>query len=246
MLPGYTTVGASSRYSKDWSGEVPTMIGMDTMKMMSAAKDGKLKALYVVGSNPISRYGIDPFVLNAPFVVVQDMFMTETALAADVILPVANAYETSGTFTNTCGDLQMLRKAGDLTTVKSTSRSSFESLNEWVSQSAIWFRSAAACTQTWGSRAEHKPVKRIVIPFGLPRKEWSQSFLRSTRSRSSMRSNDWFPATTFRGSTFSAATTSARSWYKSRRRISLRALNWSYRRTTPFSPRARLAVSRRH
>jgi NADH-quinone oxidoreductase subunit G len=119
MLPGYTTVGASSRYSKDWSGEVPTMIGMDTMTMMSSAKDGKLKALYVVGSNPISRYGVDPFILNAPFVVVQDMFMTETALAADVILPVANAYETRGTFTNTCGDLQMLRKAGDLTTVKS-------------------------------------------------------------------------------------------------------------------------------
>jgi NADH-quinone oxidoreductase subunit G len=92
---------------------------MDTMTMMSSAKDGKLKALYVVGSNPISRYGVDPFILNAPFVVVQDMFMTETALAADVILPVANAYETSGTFTNTCGDLQMLRKAGDLTTVKS-------------------------------------------------------------------------------------------------------------------------------
>jgi NADH-quinone oxidoreductase subunit G len=118
LLPGYTTVGASSRYSQDWSGDVPTMVGMDTVQIMTAAKDGRLKALYVVGSNPISRYNIDPFALNAPFVVVQDMFMTETALAADVILPVANAYETSGTFTNTCGDLQLLRKAGDLTTVK--------------------------------------------------------------------------------------------------------------------------------
>ena len=118
LLPGYTTVGASSRFHKEW-GEVPTMVGMDLQKMMQAAKDGKLKALYVVGSNPVSRYGVDPFVLQAPFVAVQDLFMTETALAADVILPAANAYEKSGTFTNTCGDLQMLKKAGDLTTVKS-------------------------------------------------------------------------------------------------------------------------------
>jgi NADH-quinone oxidoreductase subunit G len=119
LLPGYTTVGASSRYTQDWGGDVPTSIGLNLQQMMAAAKDGKLKALYVVGSNPVSRYSVDPFVLNAPFVVVQDMFMTETALAADVILPVANAYETSGTFTNTSGDIQMLRKAGDLTTVKS-------------------------------------------------------------------------------------------------------------------------------
>jgi NADH-quinone oxidoreductase subunit G len=42
------------------------------------------------------------------------MFLTETAITADVVLPAACAYEKSGTFTNTCGDLQMLRKAGNL------------------------------------------------------------------------------------------------------------------------------------
>ena len=45
--------------------------------------------------------------------------MTETAMLADVILPAANAYEKSGTFTNTCGDLQLLKKAGDIAMVKS-------------------------------------------------------------------------------------------------------------------------------
>ena len=50
--------------------------------------------------------------------VVQDMFLTETAAIADVVLPVANAYEKSGTFTNTCGDLQMLRKAGEIAGVR--------------------------------------------------------------------------------------------------------------------------------
>ena len=41
------------------------------------------------------------------------MFLTETAALADVVLPAANAYEKSGTFTNTCGDLQLVKKAGE-------------------------------------------------------------------------------------------------------------------------------------
>jgi NADH-quinone oxidoreductase subunit G len=87
--------------------------------MFEAAKSGKLKALLVVGSNPIARYGVDPYALHGPFVVVQDMFLTETALTADVVLPVLNAYEKSGTFTNTCGDLQLLKKAGEVSGLKS-------------------------------------------------------------------------------------------------------------------------------
>ena len=46
------------------------------------------------------------------------MFLTETAVIADVVLPAANAYEKSGTFTNTCGDLQLVKKAGEVTGVK--------------------------------------------------------------------------------------------------------------------------------
>jgi len=47
------------------------------------------------------------------------MFLTETAFIADVVLPAANAYEKSGTFTNTCGDLQLVKKAGEVTGTKS-------------------------------------------------------------------------------------------------------------------------------
>jgi NADH-quinone oxidoreductase subunit G len=50
--------------------------------------------------------------------VVQDMFLTETANIADVVLPAANAYEKTGTFTNTCGDLQLVKKAGEVADVK--------------------------------------------------------------------------------------------------------------------------------
>jgi NADH-quinone oxidoreductase subunit G len=46
------------------------------------------------------------------------MFLTETAAIADVVLPAANAYEKAGTFTNTCGDIQILKKAGEVTATK--------------------------------------------------------------------------------------------------------------------------------
>jgi NADH-quinone oxidoreductase subunit G len=86
--------------------------------MMQAAKAGKLGALYVVGSNPVVDYNFDPAVLKNTFVVAQELFLTETAMLAEVVLPAASAYEKSGTVTNTCGDLQMLKKAGDLSSVK--------------------------------------------------------------------------------------------------------------------------------
>jgi len=119
LLPGYAPVaGAASRFHEEWQGEIPTSSGMNVAQMFDAAKAGRLKALYVVGSNPVARYSVDPFILQAPFVVVQDMFLTETANLADVVLPSANAYEKAGTFTNTTGDLQMLKKAGDVAGVK--------------------------------------------------------------------------------------------------------------------------------
>src|SRR5246500_3832825 len=83
------------------------------LQMFEAAGRGELSALYVVGSNPISRYGVDPETLKDTFVVVQDMFLTETAQIADVILPAANLYEKSGSVTNSYGDLQLVNKAGD-------------------------------------------------------------------------------------------------------------------------------------
>jgi NADH-quinone oxidoreductase subunit G len=66
----------------------------------------------------VGRLGIDPFAFSKTFVVVQDMFLTETAVMADVVLPAANAYEKSGTMTNTCGDLQLLKKAGEISGTK--------------------------------------------------------------------------------------------------------------------------------
>jgi NADH-quinone oxidoreductase subunit G len=117
LLPGYQPVGDAGKFHKEW-GTMPAAPGLTLPEMVESAKAGSLKALYLLGANPVKRLGIDPFVFSNSFVVVEDMFLTETAVMADVVLPAANAYEKSGTFTNTCGDLQLVKKAGEVTGTK--------------------------------------------------------------------------------------------------------------------------------
>jgi NADH-quinone oxidoreductase subunit G len=75
-------------------------------EQMLAAPD--LDVLWVVGSNPLK---IASLAAKNAFVVVQDLFMTETAQRADIVLPAASAYEKSGTVTNVCGEVQKLKHA---------------------------------------------------------------------------------------------------------------------------------------
>jgi len=118
LLPGYHAVANTGAFHRAW-GSVPEAAGLTLPQMIDSATAGSLKALYVVGANPVGRRSIDPFVFNQTFVVVQDMFLTETATVADVVLPAANAYEKTGTFTNTCGDIQLVKKAGEVSGTKS-------------------------------------------------------------------------------------------------------------------------------
>ena len=118
LLPGYYRIADKSKFHDELHG-IPQTPGLTIPEMIESGASGRLKALYVVGANPIGRLGIDPFAFSQAFVVLQDMFLTETAVMADVVLPAANAYEKSGTFTNTCGDLQILKKAGEVATTKS-------------------------------------------------------------------------------------------------------------------------------
>ena len=90
LLPGYHASG---------------MPGM-TLPEMLAAPD--LSALWVVGANPLKNAKL---VAKKAFVVVQDMFLTETAEQADIVLPAASAYEKNGTVTNVCGEVQKLNRA---------------------------------------------------------------------------------------------------------------------------------------
>jgi NADH-quinone oxidoreductase subunit G len=110
MLPGYRSAAGAAKFGEY---AIPDAAGLDLLGIFDAAANGDLSALYVVGSNPISRYGVDPSALKDTFVVVQEMFLTETAALADVVLPAANLYEKSGSVTNSYGDLQQVKKAGD-------------------------------------------------------------------------------------------------------------------------------------
>jgi NADH-quinone oxidoreductase subunit G len=121
-LPGYTAINANSAFAKEYGAKtgitMPQTAGLNLVQMFDAAEAGQLGALYVVGSNPVARYGVDPASLKNTFLVVQDMFLTETAQLADVVLPAANLYEKSGTVTNSYGDIQLVKKATDTAGVR--------------------------------------------------------------------------------------------------------------------------------
>ena len=72
----------------------------------------------MVGADPVAKLGVKPEALKKTFVIVADIFLTETAAMADVVLPAASLYEKSGTVTNTFGDVQLVRKAADRAGVK--------------------------------------------------------------------------------------------------------------------------------
>jgi NADH-quinone oxidoreductase subunit G len=113
LLPGYVPVTEAGAFAEEYGDALPSTPGLDLVEMFDAAERGELAALYVVGSNPIARYGIDPAALKNTFTIVQDMFLTETAKLADVVFPAANLYEKAGTVTNTYGDQQLVKKAAD-------------------------------------------------------------------------------------------------------------------------------------
>ena len=112
MLPGYVPLSTPGVFANEYPN-LPQEPGLDLVEMFDAAGRGELAALYVVGSNPVSRFGVDVEALKNTFLIVQDMFLTETAAVADVVLPVANLYEKAGSVTNSYGDQQMVKKAGD-------------------------------------------------------------------------------------------------------------------------------------
>jgi len=90
LLPGYQASNAP---------------GLTVHEMLDAED---LDAFWVVGANPLKE---GPLGSKKAFVVVQDMFLTETAQRADVLLPAASAYEKNGTVTNVCGEVQRLKRA---------------------------------------------------------------------------------------------------------------------------------------
>jgi NADH-quinone oxidoreductase subunit G len=117
-LPGYASIADATEravFSKLWGAEISAKPGLTTRAMMDAAAAGKLKALFVVGANPVKTFGVaqPDRLAGLELFVVQDMFLTETAQRADVVLPAASTYEKDGTLTNTAGEVQMTHRSID-------------------------------------------------------------------------------------------------------------------------------------
>jgi NADH-quinone oxidoreductase subunit G len=116
LLPGYVPVASPGAFAE--YPNLPSTPGKTMPQLMQAAAAGEVGALLVVAANPVSSLKVDPAALQNTFVIVQDLFPTETAALADVVFPAASLYEKSGTVTNTFGDIQLVRKAADRAGVK--------------------------------------------------------------------------------------------------------------------------------
>lgn len=117
-LPGYHRVAneeSRRTFASAWGRTVPEGIGLSVVDMIEAAREGKIKGMYIVGENPmvsnpdIAR--VEEGLRALDFLVVQDIFLTETAQLADVVLPGASFAEKDGTFTNTERRVQRVRRA---------------------------------------------------------------------------------------------------------------------------------------
>jgi len=90
-------------------------VGMSAPQIIEGAQSGTLKALYVVGANPLAHYGTLGYGRGkAELLIVHELFLTETAKQADVVFPAASAYEKDGTVTSTSGEVQRLQKAAEV------------------------------------------------------------------------------------------------------------------------------------
>ncbi len=118
MYPDYQRVDnpeANARFEKYWGSKLDTKPGLTVVEIMDAACEGRIKAMYVMGENPAMS---DPNAHHAreglarlEHLVVQDIFLTETAYLADVVLPASAWPEKTGTVTNTDRIVQLGRRA---------------------------------------------------------------------------------------------------------------------------------------
>jgi predicted molibdopterin-dependent oxidoreductase YjgC len=118
LLPGYQSVEdaqARKRFADHWGVSLPADIGLTALEMIEQAKSGKVKGMYIVGENPVLGFPNSALVREAlaslDFLVVQDIFLTDTAKLANVVLPAASFAEKDGTFTNFEGRIQRVRRA---------------------------------------------------------------------------------------------------------------------------------------
>jgi formate dehydrogenase alpha subunit len=112
-----TDPAARAKFEAAWGVPLPDQVGLTVTEMIGAAERGDVRCLYIIGENPMTsdpdlnhvRYSLQ----KAEFIVIQELFFSETAQFADVVFPAASFAEKEGTFTNTERRVQRVRKAID-------------------------------------------------------------------------------------------------------------------------------------
>ena len=118
VYPGYQRVtdpAIQQKFQDAWGVSLPDQVGLTVTEIIEAAGQGQVRCLYVIGENPMvsdpNLNHVRQSLQQAEFIVVQDLFFTETAQFAQVVFPAASFAEKDGTFTNTERRVQPVRKA---------------------------------------------------------------------------------------------------------------------------------------
>ena len=118
VYPGYQSVtipAIQAKFEEAWGVPLSNKVGLTLTEMLRAAEEGSVRCLYIIGENPMTsdpdlnhvRHALE----QTEFVVVQDLFLTETGPFADVVFPAASFAEKDGTFANTERRVQLVRRA---------------------------------------------------------------------------------------------------------------------------------------
>jgi len=118
VYPGYQAVtipAIKEKFEAAWDCSLPAQPGLTITEILDAAYSGQIKAIYIMGENPVlsepQAKHAEEALQKLEFLVVQDIFLTETARLAHIVLPGVTFAEKDGTFTNTERRAQRVRKA---------------------------------------------------------------------------------------------------------------------------------------
>ncbi len=118
FLPGYQSIedrGVHRKFEDAWGKPFPLGGGWNALQMIGEARRGRVRGMYIMGENPVRSFPDSSFVQEGlgklEFLVVQDLFLTETAQLAHVVLPACSFAEKDGTMTNMERRIQLLRAA---------------------------------------------------------------------------------------------------------------------------------------
>ncbi len=222
MLPDYRRVDnieASRWFAKYWGTELDTNPGLTVVEIMEDIHSGRIRGMYIMGENPAMSDPNLNFTRGAlgqlEHLVVQDIFLTETAAFADVVLPASAFAEKTGTFTNTDRRVQLGRQAlplpgearQDLWIIQElanklgsdwaqrTAPEVFEEMRQAMPsiKGITWTRLEDCDTLTYPNREENDPGQPVVFQDAFPTKNGRAKFVAVGLEQAEEQSDTEFP-----------------------------------------------------